>query len=436
MRATIVGIATGTPDGGVAVLRLSGPAARAVAERVITGELPPPRLLLRRSLRLASSQEEALVVVMPAPRSFTGEDVVEVHVHGGRGNVQEVMAALLAAGATAAGPGEFTRRAFEHGRLGLEQAEGLAALIGAQTAAAAAQARRLVAGELGRRIDAICEAIGELRAEVEANLDFSEEEERIAEDLPRWQVTILGFLEELGGWLRRFESGRRAREAARVVLAGPPNAGKSSLFNALLGHERAIVAPLPGTTRDYVEARVAIGEYEAVLVDTAGLRAEEVDLVEAAGIVRSREQVAGADVVIWVEGADAPPARERPALHGLVIEVENKRDLGESRPGWLGVCSSSGDGLDGVVEAIRRWFVGDGEEPWIGLARHYERASEAVTALTTAARELEAAAPLEIVAFQLAVGERRLAEIRGLSAAGPVGEEVLARIFARFCIGK
>lgn len=432
-RPTIVGVATGTPDGGVAIVRVSGPRARELG-RALAGELPPARTLGRRRLDLAGEVEDALVVEMPGPRSFTGEDVVELHVHGGRVNVQQVVEALLARGAVAAGPGEFTRRAFDAGRMTLDQAEGLAALIGAQTEAGLAQARRLVAGELGERVVAISGALAELRTEVEANLDFPEDV--AAGDLSRWAEEVASLRAEVGGWLRGFEAGRRARAEARVVLAGPPNAGKSSIFNALLGRGRSIVAAEPGTTRDYVEAAAEVAGHGVVLVDTAGLRVAGSDAVEASGIERSHEQIAGADVTVWVEAADAADAA-MPALDGMVLRVENKRDAGQRRAEWLGVSARSGEGIEALREALGRWFeASGGESPWIGLARHRERASESLAALDEALGELRGAGPLEIVAFHLAVAERRLAEITGRSALGPVGEDVLGRIFERFCIGK
>ncbi|HEY8375158.1 MAG TPA: GTPase, partial [Nannocystis sp.] len=240
---TIVGVATGTPDGGVAIVRLSGPQARAIAES-LSGPLPPARVLARRMLveETGLPGDEALVVWMPGPRSFTGEDVVELHVHAGARNVGRIVAALQARGAVAAGPGEFTRRAFEHGRISLDQAEGIAALIAARTAAGVEQARRLVAGELGRAVEALRAEVGELRAEVEANLDFSEDVE--SGDVRRWCEAIAACEATTRGWLQRFAAGQRARERPRVVIAGPPNAGKSALFNALLGRARAIVSPV------------------------------------------------------------------------------------------------------------------------------------------------------------------------------------------------
>ncbi len=369
---------------------------------------------------------------MPGPASFTGEDVVELHVHAGVRNVGSVVAALLSQGAIAADAGEFSRRAFEHGRLSLEQAEGIAALIAARTDAALDQARRLVAGELGREIGTAATAIQELRCEIEANLDFSEDVEE--GDLSRWSGEISGIVEHMRSWLGQFEAGRRARERPRIVLAGPPNAGKSAVFNALLGRERAIVSPIPGTTRDFVEAELTIGAQELVLVDTAGLHASQ-DSVENAGIARSHEQMDGADLVVWIEAADAEEVAEEVEDRAEVLRVENKRDLGSRRAAWVGASAASGD-VEALRAALRAWAETRVHHPWIGLARHRERVAEGVEALSDAQDVLERSGPLEIAAFQLGVAEQRLAEVTGRGTLGPIGEDVLAAIFSRFCIGK
>jgi tRNA modification GTPase len=439
-RETLVGVATGRPDGGVAIVRLSGPRAQALLEAVLVGRVPPPRRLARRRVRLGDGElEDGLVVVMPGPASFTGEDVVELHVHAGERNVAAVVRALLEHGGRAAGAGDFSRRAFELGRLSLDQAEGLAAVIGAQTDAALAQARRLAAGELGRDVDAERRRLVALRAEIEANLDFPEDVD--PGDLSRWTEVATERSAAVARWLDRFEAGRRARAKPRVVLAGPPNAGKSSLFNALLGRPRALVADQPGTTRDYVEADLELERHGCVLVDTAGLR-DGAEAVEQAGVALSRAQVEGADVVLWVEAADAEASSDAvlvDASGSTVIRVESKRDRGARRPEWLGVSLRPGvaaEGLDPVREALLAWFRAGREQAWIGLARHRERAREALAALDEAREHLRDGERLELAAFALGIAEARLGEITGRSALGPVGEEVLAEIFARFCIGK
>ncbi len=435
--STIVGVATGTPDGGVAIVRLSGPRALVIAGALVVGELPAPRTL---ALRRLANAEQALVAVMLGPRSFTGEDTVELQIHAGARNVGDVVERLLALGAEPAGPGDFTRRAFDNERLSLDQAEGIAAVIGARTEAALDQARRLVAGELGRAVEAVRERVALLQIEIEANLDFPEDVD--AEDLARFGATAAALEAEVAAWLAGFERGRRARERARVVIAGPPNAGKSTLFNALLGRRRALVSASAGTTRDYVEAELAIHGRELTLVDTAGLRASE-DQVEVAGVELGRDQIRGADLIVWLEGADqavhpqveAELAALLAEVSAALIHVENKAELGRRRPTWLGVSAQTGLGLDALRERIGELLSLDGEG-WIGLARHRDRASEALAALAEAGRELRADAGLELVAFSLGVAVRALGEITGRSALGPVGDEILAQIFSRFCIGK
>ncbi len=437
-RPTIAGIATGTPDGGVAIVRLSGPGCAAIGA-ALCRSLPAPRTAALRSIALGDGEREhGLVVWMPGPGSFTGEDVLELHVHAGARNVAAVLDAVLDAGATAAGPGDFSRRAFENGRLDLAEAEGLAAIVGAQTDEALRQARRLAGGELTRQVEAVRERVVDLQAEIEANLDFPEDVD--AADVRRWARETAALHGEVEQWLRRFEAGRRARERARIVLAGPPNAGKSSLFNALLGQARALVADVPGTTRDYVDAPLTVGPYAATLVDTAGLR-EGADAIERAGVALSEDQLAGADVVVWVEAADEPDAPVPAALaQRHVVHVETKRDRHRRREGWLGIAlppeGAPPVGLDALREALAQWFRADGDGAWIGLQRHRQRAEDAAVALVQAQARMVDASALELAAFSVSVAAARLAEITGRGAAGPVGAEVLDRIFARFCIGK
>ncbi len=443
---TLVGVATGTADGGVAIVRLSGVEAFAIAEARIGGRMTPRRLVLRSFALNEGAKEECMVVFMEGPRSFTGEDVVEFHVHGGEQNVRAVVETLLSGGAAVAGPGDFSRRAFANGRRSLDQLEGIAALIGARSRAALGQARRLVAGELGREVESVCARLSLLRIEVEAHLDFPEDVGKA--DWSRWIVVAAEERDRLAGWLRRFELGRRAREGGRAVLAGPPNAGKSALFNCLLGRERALVSPQAGTTRDYVEAEIDLGGRRLVLVDTAGLRAAS-NAVELAGVAFSEEQISGADLVLWVEAVGDSPAmvvaaRERlrsetEARGGSWLDVENKRDLGGARRPWLGVSCEDGSGIAELWSDLGAWF-GVSEDSWVGLARHRRRAEEGGQALERTLELLEASRAgderLEIVALELQIAERRLGEIGGRSGFGPVGQDVLDAIFSSFCIGK
>jgi len=383
--------------------------------------------------------DDGLVVWMPGPRSFTGEDVVELHVHGGRRNVEQIFGWLVAAGATPAGPGDFSRRAFELGRLSLDQAEGIAAVIGAQTDMALSHARKLVAGELRAAVEDVRAELMGLRLDIEGAIGFPDDV--ATAEAERWAARGREIASTLRSWLERFEAGRRARSRARVVLAGPPNAGKSALFNALLGRARALVANVPGTTRDFIEAELEFGAYGATLVDTAGLR-DTVDAIEAAGVALSREQLAGADLVLWLRPADVPVDDDEAGVASLgalveCLRVETKRDLGARRSDWVGVSVQDAESVVGLRARVADALWGETSAPWIGLARHEARAREALEAMEEAVGTLDRGIDhLEIAALPLMIAWSRLGEILGAHALGAVGDDVLGEIFSRFCIGK
>jgi tRNA modification GTPase len=429
-RSTIVGVATGTPDGGVAIVRLSGPDADAIAV-AIGARVDTPRLLQRRRLQIGESEEDALVVRMPAPASYTGEDVVELHVHGGARNVEQIVAALVDAGAVAAARGEFTRRAFDAGRLTLDQAEGIAALVGAQTQTALDQARRLMRGEVGRAAAALSDRLVDLRAEIEARLDFPDDVDDVDRD--RIVAHVEEVATELRRWVSRYAAGARARARPRIVLAGPPNAGKSSLLNALVEQPRAIVTPVPGTTRDVLEVETMLGGVEALVIDTAGLREVE-EIVERIGVERAREQLACADLVLWLEPADGEAA-ERPVIANEVdvMEVETKRDLGVRRADRFGLSITDEASVARLRDELARRVMRDASDAWIGTLRHKELAADAVAELERATKLRESP---ELMAFHLMAAAGRLAEIEGRDVSGPIGQDVLHRVFERFCIGK
>jgi tRNA modification GTPase len=389
--------------------------------------------------------EDGLVVAMPGPASFTGEDVVELHVHAGELNLRQVLNACLEAGARAAEAGEFSRRAFTNGVLSLDRAEGIAALIGAQTEAGLSQARRLVAGELGDQVRALIDRVHRLRAELEANLDFPEDVG--AADTQRWAEEARGCEGELRGWLEGFDRSRRARERSRVVLVGSPNAGKSSLFNALLGQERALVASVPGTTRDYVDAELSLGRQTVVLVDTAGLRERSGDAIEAAGIELARRQLEGADLVLHLVaakpvelGADDLEIARAAVDAGverwlLRTQADRLADAEVEMEGRLMSALRSED-VESLRASLKEWCGGDRPAPWVGLARHRDRVREAIELLVEASTALDADQELELIAFSLQTAEARLGEIDGRSTLGPLGAEVMETIFSSFCIGK
>ncbi|MGB1698595.1 MAG: tRNA modification GTPase, partial [Nannocystaceae bacterium] len=392
-----------------------------------------------------AGSEEAVVVWMPGPGSFTGEDVVELHVHAGARNVQQVVRWLIDAGARAAGAGDFSRRAFEHGRLTLDQAEGIAAVIGAQTQAELEHGRRLMSGELTREVTQVRDRLAALRAMVEGAIGFPDDLED--DEVLEWRAQCGAIEADVRGWLARFAQGMRARSRLRVVLAGPPNAGKSALFNALVGASRAIVADVPGTTRDYVEVECEWSGKSLTLVDTAGFRGAR-DVIEAAGVERSAEQVEGADLVLWIRGADqeAPPLPD--SLHQRaptdVLGVVAKADLFEDGTRETEevqadavVSAHSGLGVEALQTEIVARLWGDADSGWIGLQRHEARCREAVSSLEDAARELDkGTGALELAALPLQEAQGRLDAILGRSASGPVGAQVLHDIFRSFCIGK
>ena len=452
---TIVALATPPGVGAVAVVRLSGRAALDVAALVLrrgprrTADAPP-RLESHRA-RLAVFCEPAsgraidqvLVLPMLAPHSFTGEDVVEIHCHGGTLIADLVLRTLLAAGARAARPGEFTERAFLNGKLDLCQAEAVADLVDASSDAGRDAAWHQLEGALSRKILALRAGILDLRALVEAYLDFPEDdlppeaEHEVAAGLASTQ-------QALGSLAATFARGRLAREGIRVALVGKPNVGKSSLLNAVLGRERALVSPEAGTTRDYLEEPAALGSLRILLCDTAGLRSNAGD-VEQAGIDRTRNVIGMADVVVAVLDASAAlDAEDHAVLEAIAgkprILVRNKNDL---VPAWqndgtmVDVCALRGEGLDALGSAVAAALPESVLEPSaeavvVTRARHHVALLAAAEALRRSELALESGHGLEIVACEL---QAAIGELERLVGSSDV-DDLLDRIFSRFCVGK
>lgn len=417
---TIFALSSGAPPAGVAVVRISGPDA-GTALKSLAGALPEPRRATLRTLRRDGEMlDRALALFFPGPASATGEDVAELHLHGGRAIVAAVRGALAAVpGLREAAPGEFTRRAFENGRIDLAEAEGLADLIEAETEAQRRSALALAGGALSRRVEAWRERILALAARVEAALDFGDEDD-VGNPLAGLDEQVAALRGELTAWLAR-PPAERLKDGVRVVISGPPNAGKSSLFNALIGREAAIVTPVPGTTRDVIEAPVAISGAALLLVDTAGLR-ETGDAVEAIGVDRARASAGAADVVLWLGAPDRKP-------EGAVL-IHPKADVIPAPPGdGLAVSALTGEGLseltDLLVARAADLVVPEGE---VALnARHRLALAEAAEALKGA----ETADPL-IVAEALRRARLTLDRITGRADV----EDMLDALFGRFCIGK
>jgi len=426
MSGTIFALSSGAPPAGVGVIRLSGPAAGA-ALAALAGPLPPPRRAVLRRLHDAAGAllDQALVLWLPGPGSATGEDMAEIHCHGGRAVIAAIEAALGAMpGLRRAEPGEFTRRAFAHGRIDLAEAEGLADLLAAETELARAAALAMAGGALSRAVEDWRSRLLALSAEIEAVLDFSDEQD--AADLPQcftWNIAALE--SEIAAWLARPRA-ERLGEGFRVALAGPPNAGKSTLFNALVESEAAITSPVPGTTRDVLERSVAIAGVPFTFIDTAGLRAtDQADAIEAIGIARARAALARADVVLWLgpEGEGPPGAWE-------IAAQADRPDFIPKRAARATLSAVSGEGLEALkqalVEAARAALPKPGEAAL--NARQHARLSAAAAALA-AAQQL--ADPL-LIAEELR--RARLAFDRLVGRA--TTEDMLDALFGRFCIGK
>ncbi|HTO28149.1 MAG TPA: tRNA uridine-5-carboxymethylaminomethyl(34) synthesis GTPase MnmE, partial [Devosia sp.] len=322
---TIVALSSGAPPSGVAVIRLSGPHVASIF-RDITGTIPEPRRLTLRPIGRDSLLDRGLVAWFPAPHSFTGEDCAELQVHGSPAGVRAILKLIVSKGARLAEAGEFTRRAFENGKLDLVEIEGLGDLLEAETENQRRQALARFEGGLSQRIDAWRDQLLDLRAEIEARLDFSDEGD--VGDLPvGFGASIDTLRIDIGAALASIEHGRIVREGIRVALAGPPNAGKSSLLNALAKSDIAIVTDEAGTTRDVREVPLDINGQLYILLDLAGLR-ETDSKAEAEGVRRARLAIDQADIVLWLSAADLPDDRLQVENNARHIHIGTKSDLG------------------------------------------------------------------------------------------------------------
>lgn len=419
---TIFALSSGSPPAAVAVVRISGPHADAALE-LLAGRLPAPR---RASLaRLSANGElldEALALRLPGPGSVTGEDVVELHLHGGRAVVSALLVALAEIpGLRAAEPGEFTRRAFENGRLDLAEAEGLADLLQAETQSQRRAAQALAGGALSRLVDGWQARLLAQSAALEAVLDFSDEGEVGEAWPPGWSEAVSDLVTEMETALAR-PAAERLRDGLRVVIAGPPNAGKSSLLNWLAGRQAAITSAIAGTTRDLVEAPTAIGGTPFLLVDTAGLR-DSGDEVEAIGVGRARASMEAADLILWLGDPDQTPERS--------ILIQSKLDLQPHyRQADVRVSAETGEGMDTLVALLisraRDLLPATGE---VSLnARHRSMIASASANLLNA---------LSTEDFLIAADCLRNARLSLDAVTGRAGvEDMLDTLFGRFCIGK
>lgn len=435
---TIAAIATPAGVGGVGVIRVSGPRAAAIVAEVI-GRAPaalPDRELVVGVARASdgSRLDQVLAVVMRTPRSYTGEDVAELHGHGGAWNMARLLRAVTERGARHAEPGEFTRRAFENGKLDLVEAEAVLGIIEAGSERAWRVAQSQLEGQLGRAIDRHRETGTVLLAELEAGIDFPEDDVDYLRET-RAAPRAAALERELGELVATFGLGRALREGVSVALVGPVNAGKSSLFNALVGTERAIVTSEPGTTRDFVEADVVWDGIPIRLVDTAGERETAATEAEVRGMELGRARARAADVRLRVVPA---PEWSGASGDGDELVVVSKADLAPA--GVLGAAAvtsaRTGQGLDAVrgavLERALRAVAEAGEGVVLSTERQRAIVDRASRAYARCRAAIEAAAPIEVIALEARTGLDALAEMRGER----VGEDVLDALFARFCIGK
>jgi tRNA modification GTPase len=451
---TIVAPATPPGPGAVSILRLSGPDAFPIVRRLagIDPAAQPARTLSRCTIRDAAGMEvdTGLAVCFPAPHSFTGEDVVELHLHGNPILVEETAAAACALGAIPAAPGEFSRRAFLNGKMDLTQAEGLCDLIAARTAASARAALRQLKGGIRDVVANLRERMLSLLVRMEASIDFSDEEDISSFPAAQVEERILEIRISLSRYLQSYDLGHRLREGAIVAIAGVANVGKSRLLNRLLGEERAIVTEIPGTTRDYLSGELTLSGIPVRLVDTAGLRETE-DPVEREGVRRSRQILSEADLALFLLDASRAAhdgdrrayeeVAERPHLLLLnksdLPPAETGRDFrGEGIRGVLSVSAKTGEGMEAMLRAMARELVPEGasmmaEAPMTRL-RHVNAVEKAVEALSRASLAAGEGLSLEFPAADVREAAEALSELTGEIAP----EEVLDTIFGSFCIGK
>ena len=437
-RDTIFAPASGVGRSAIAVVRISGPDCERALQALAPGATFPDRVATLRTLFDSETREpldRALVVRFVAPRSFTGEDMAELHVTGGRAVVAGVMAALgKAPGLRPADPGEFAWRAFENGKLDLAEVEGLADLVDAETAAQRRQALRIAGGALSRQADALRALLVRAMAVLESQIDFSDVED--AENLSLQDARRLAAdaRDRIGEILASARSGERLREGLSVVIAGPPNVGKSTLMNALSKREVSIVSASPGTTRDLIEVSLDLEGYPVTLIDTAGIRDSD-DPIEREGVERARRRAADADLTLWLTESEFPIDRRASASSIWVVTKQDQAPqvirTGDDIP--LRISAKTGEGLGELIGAITRFaatqFAG-ASSALITTERHRIAFTDAQSALARALDpNLEA---VELVAEDLRLAARALERIAGRIDV----EDVLGDIFSRLCVGK
>lgn len=438
---TIVAAATPPGTGGIGIVRISGEQTERIARRML-GSLPEPRNATYRSFKNRDGQEidAGLALYFPAPASFTGESVLELHGHGGPLVISLLVDAVIDLGARQATAGEFSQRAFLNDKLDLVQAEAIVDLIGSGTAQAARAALRSLSGAFSNAVDALAEQLLRLRVHVEAAIDFPEEEIDFLSD-----ARLLSRLAECAAafdtLMSETQQGRLLRDGYQVVIVGKPNAGKSSLLNLLSGQDAAIVTEVAGTTRDILREQIDIDGLAVELVDTAGLR-DDPDRIEEEGIRRARKAVENADAVLWIQDASDPEqgaiVEELPAEIPVTI-VRNKTDLtgepaGASNDGSINISAKTGAGIGALRKKIREQagYENLGEGAFTARRRHLDALARAKGHFLAGRLALEEARAGELLAEELRLSQQALGEITGAVSS----DDLLGKIFSEFCIGK
>lgn len=440
---TIAAVATPSGRGGVGIVRVSGPATRAIADAIL-GSCPPPRYARYQSFYAAegTALDEGIALFFPGPNSFTGEDVLELQGHGGPVLMDMLLQRCLELGARPARPGEFSERAFLNDKLDLVQAEAIADLIDSGSQRAARCALRSLQGDFSKAVDAVLERLIAIRTYVEAALDFPEEEvDFLADSAVSSRLDQLE--QDLGDLLAKAGQGSLLREGLHLVIAGRPNAGKSSLLNALAGHEAAIVTDVAGTTRDVLREWIQIDGMPVHVIDTAGLR-ESDDPVEQEGIRRAWKEIEKADLVLLlIDASQGFTAEDEEILQQLpehlpVIEVYNKIDLTGAPPSCNGnkvwISARTGSGVDALKQLLEAsvGYESNTEGLFTARRRHLRALESTLEAIERAKHELASNQAGELVAEELRVAQEKLGSITGRFTS----DDLLGEIFTSFCIGK